>query len=113
MSEPVNLVGRAVAGEQRPALTEMDGFHERRDAAYRAAKLRLDEDIANTEKFQRQTYSAVGGTPFGYIGASPTEDGGIDFDFAVLTDVKANVVLDREQALALMRGIQNWFDMES
>lgn len=70
------------------------------------------EVVANTEKFQRATYSAIGGTPLGYIGASPTADGGIDFDFAEFTNVKANVILDREQALALMRGIQNWFDME-
>lgn len=70
------------------------------------------EEVANTEKFQRATYSAIGGTPMAYIGACPTNEGGIDFDFAEFTNVKANVVLNREQALALMRGIQNWFAME-
>jgi hypothetical protein len=90
----------------------LEAFHARREVTQAEAQRRLDEDIANTEKFQRQTYSAVGGSPFAYIGASPTEDGGIDFDFAELLTVKANVTLNREQALALMQGIQNWFDME-
>jgi hypothetical protein len=89
----------------------MDAFNERRIAMQNEAQRRLDEDIANTEKFQRATYSAVGGSPFAYIGASPTADGGIDFDFAELTNIKANVVLTREEALHLMRGIQNWFEM--
>lgn len=90
----------------------LEAFHERREGMQAEAQRQLEETLANTEKFQRATYSAVGGTPFGYIGASPTADGGIDFDFAEFTDVKANVILDREQALKLMRGIQNWFDME-
>lgn len=89
----------------------IDAFNERRIAMQEESQHRLNEEIANTETFQRQTYSAVGGTPFAYIGASPTADGGIDFDFAELTNVKANVVLSREEALALMRGIQNWFEM--
>jgi hypothetical protein len=45
------------------------------------------------------------------MGASPTHDGGIEFDFVELTNVKGTVVLNREQALALMHGIQNWFQM--
>lgn len=87
-------------------------FDEKLVSRQTEAQRRFDEDVANTEKFQRATYSAVGGTPLGYIGACPTEDGGIDFDFAEFTKVKANVILNREQALALMRGIQNWFDTE-
>jgi hypothetical protein len=84
------------------------------DELTRAEKraVRQKEAIANTEKFQRHTYSAIGGDHSKYIGACPTEDGGIDFDFAEFTTVKANVALNREQALALMRGIQNWFAME-
>lgn len=90
----------------------IDAFHERRESMQAEAQRRLEEELANTEKFKRQTYSAVGGTPFAYIGASPTADGGIDFDFSEFTSVKANVTLSREQALALMQGIQNWFSME-
>lgn len=88
-------------------------FNEKLASRQEEAQRRFDEDIANTEKFQRATYSAIGGTPLGFIGASPTHDGGIDFDFAEFTNVKANVALNREEALALMRGIQNWFDMRS
>lgn len=104
-------------GEMKPTgyATKADmvnAFNELRNSRQGEAQRRFDEDVANAEKFQRATYSAIGGTPLGYIGASPTHDGGIDFDFAELTNVKANVTLDREQALALMRGVLNWFNME-
>ena len=95
--------------ELRPVQMKPNGWV----TSQKEAQRRFDEDVTNTAKFQRATYSAVGGTPLGYIGASPTQDGGIDFDFAEFTNVKANVTLDREQALTLMRGIQNWFDMRT
>lgn len=85
------------------------GFQERESAARELLETRRryhERESANTDAFRGERYDLTAGRQRRYIGVTRGIGGEIEFELAEYTLVTDSITLSREEALALIAGLQ-------
>jgi hypothetical protein len=87
-----------------------NGDPDKREAAARelleTRKRHMEAESAKTDSFREGHYDLTVGRQRRYIGVTATATGDIQFDLAEYTLVTDSISLSREEALALIAGLQ-------
>lgn len=88
------------------------GDPDKREAAARemleTRKRYIERESANADAFREERYDLTAGRQRRYIGVTRGIGGEIEFDLAEYTLVTDSITLSREEALALIAGLQEF-----